>query len=205
VRDEFAGDLPNFRVITLQEPPKIEMIQFLEREHQGQSHTSRPARNARVQVIIQTQSGSNEMVELTVNLDQGVVLKKEHLPGKHPYIDSAYMQAVESACRADPRIEVEIQKLKLPEGGTVVIEPWAYATDGMSDMTERTSMVRPRILQKCCIGQLTDVVVLVLYASFRKPRRELLCVSSRFMCRGLGATASHQDLSLAIVGRRSNL
>ncbi|KAJ5672169.1 hypothetical protein N7507_001296 [Penicillium longicatenatum] len=140
VRDEFAGDLPNFRVITLQEPPKKEMLQFLEREHQSQSQMSRPTRNARVQVIIQTQAGSNEMVELIVNLDEGVVLKKEHLPGKHPYIDSAYMQAVESACRADPRIEVEIQKLKLPEGSTVVIEPWAYATDGMSDMTERTSM-----------------------------------------------------------------
>ncbi|KAJ6096103.1 hypothetical protein N7486_006849 [Penicillium sp. IBT 16267x] len=140
VRSDFPGELPNFRVITLQEPPKNEMLQFLEQEHQGQSHTSRPARSARVQVIIRTQSGSNEMVELIVNLDQGMVWKKEYLPGKHPYIDSAYMQAVESACRADARIVAEIQKLKLPEGSTVVIEPWAYATDGMSDMTQRTSM-----------------------------------------------------------------
>jgi len=148
VRDEFPGDLPNFRVITLQEPPKNEMLPFLEQEHQGQSHRLRPARKARVQVIIRAQSGSNEMVELIVNLDQSVVCKKEHLPGKHSFIDSAYMQAVESACRADPRIEAEIQKLKLPEGSTVVIEPWAYATDGMNDMTERTSMVRPTDAEK---------------------------------------------------------
>ncbi|KAJ5525135.1 hypothetical protein N7494_011785 [Penicillium frequentans] len=140
VQDELPGALPNFRVITLQEPPKNEMLHFLEQEDHGQSHASRPARKARVQVIIRTQSDSNEMVELIVNLDQAVVCKKDHLPGKHPYIDSAYMQAVESACRADPRIEAEIQKLKLPEGSTVVIEPWAYATDGMGDMTERTSM-----------------------------------------------------------------
>ncbi|KAJ5760677.1 hypothetical protein N7520_007833 [Penicillium odoratum] len=116
------------------------MIQFLEEEHQGKSVVSRPVRKARVQIIIRAQSGLNEMVELVVDLDQGVVCKKEHLPGKHPYIDSAYMQAVENACRADPRIEAEIQKLQLPEGSTVVIEPWAYATDGMSDMTERTTM-----------------------------------------------------------------
>lgn len=147
MRDEYPEILPNFRVITLQEPPKSEMLQFLEQEHHGQPHTSRPARKARVQVIIRTQSDSNEMVELIVNLDQGVVCRKDLLPGKHPYIDSAYMQAVESACRADPRIEAEIQKLKLPEGSTVVIEPWAYATDGMSDMTERTSMVRPRLAE----------------------------------------------------------
>lgn len=152
MRDEFSGELPNFRVITLQEPPKHEMLQFLEQEHQGQSKKSRPARSARVQVIIRTQLGSNEMVELNVNLDQGVVCKKEHLPGRHPYIDSAYMQAVESACRADPRIEAEIRKLKLPEGSTVVIEPWAYATDGMSDMTERTSMVRLRLLRRTLNG-----------------------------------------------------
>ncbi|KAJ5648171.1 hypothetical protein N7490_004543 [Penicillium lividum] len=140
VRKEFPGQSPNFRVITLQEPPKDKMIQFLEEEHQGKSGISQPSRNARVQIIIRAQSGLNEMFELIVNLDQGVVCKKEHLPGKHPYIDSAYMQAVENACRADPRIEAEIQKLQLPEGSTVVIEPWAYATDGMSDMIERTTM-----------------------------------------------------------------
>ncbi|KAJ5947232.1 hypothetical protein N7466_000247 [Penicillium verhagenii] len=140
VRGEFPGQSPNFRVITLQEPPKKEMILFLEQEHQGQPQTTRPARSARVQVIISKQSSCNEMVELVVNIEKGIVSKKENLAGKHPYIDFAYMQAVEKACRADPRIEVEIQKLKLPEGSTVVIEPWAYATDGISDMTERTTM-----------------------------------------------------------------
>ena len=52
------------------------------------------------------------------------------------------MQTVEKACRADPRIDDEIRKLKLPSGATVVIEAWAYATDGMNDMNERTTMVR---------------------------------------------------------------
>jgi primary-amine oxidase len=141
VRKELHGKNPNFRVITLQEPPKQEMISFLEGEHSGQN-PKRPIRAARVQVTIRGNSKPNEMVELTIDLSTGSVIKKEHLKGKHPYIDSAYMQAAEKACRADPRIEAEIQKLKLPEGAQVVVEPWAYATDGMNDVSERTTMVR---------------------------------------------------------------
>ncbi|KAJ5736992.1 uncharacterized protein N7483_002117 [Penicillium malachiteum] len=104
-----------------------------------------PARTARAQVIIKSETGVSELIELLVNLDQGIISKKEHLPGKHSYIDTSYMQAVENACRADPRIESEIQKLKLPKDATVVIEAWAYATDGMKDMTERTTMVRAHL------------------------------------------------------------
>jgi primary-amine oxidase len=133
-------------VITLQEPPKQEMISFLEGELRGQSHQI-PVRAARVQVTIRGNSKPNEMVELTIDLTTGSIIKKEHLVGKHPYIDSAYMQAAEKACRADPRIEAEIQKLKLPEGAQVVVEPWAYATDGMNDVSERTTMVRLDIFE----------------------------------------------------------
>ena len=117
------------------------MIPFLEGELRGQN-SPRPVRAARVQVTIRGNSRPNEMVELTVDLTSGSVIKKEYLVGKHPYIDSAYMQAAEKACRADPRIEAEIRKLKLPEGAQVVVEPWAYATDGMNDVSERTTMVR---------------------------------------------------------------
>jgi primary-amine oxidase len=141
VRGALDGHTPNFRVITLKEPPKHEMVSFLEKEHLGQSQSSRPVRIARVQVTIGTESGSGKLIELLVDLEAQCVIKREHLMGKHPYIDSEYMQAVEKACRADPRIHAEIQKLKLPAGASVVIEPWAYATDGMNDMTERTTMV----------------------------------------------------------------
>ncbi|KAJ5166806.1 Copper amine oxidase 1 [Penicillium canariense] len=139
VRRELQGKDPNFRVITLKEPPKREMISFLDGGHRDQTHP-RPVRAARVQVTIRGDSCPNEMVELIVNLDSGLIIKKEHLVGKHPYIDSAYMQAAEKACRADPRVEAEIQSLKLPDGAKVVVEPWAYATDGMNDMSARTTM-----------------------------------------------------------------
>jgi primary-amine oxidase len=150
------------------------MISFLEGELRGQTHP-RPVRAARVQVTIRGDAKPNEMVELIVDLNSGSVIKKEHLVGKHPYIDSAYMQAAEKACRADPRIEAEIQKLKLPAGSQVVVEPWAYATDGMNDVSERTTMVRIVTLETEI--QLTHDVtylVLVLSASSRPPGCKLL-------------------------------
>jgi primary-amine oxidase len=51
------------------------------------------------------------------------------------------MKAVEEACLADERVQAEIKTLNVPDGATVVVEPWAYATDGMNDMTDRVTMV----------------------------------------------------------------
>ena len=116
-------------------------MHFLEREHRGLDTSERPTRVARVQVLLPKRDG-HQLQELLVDLDQSAVVQRSHLGGKHSYIDSAYMQAVEEACRADQRIQAEIQTLGLPVGATVVIEPWAYGTDGMNDVSERITMVR---------------------------------------------------------------
>ncbi|GES63435.1 copper amine oxidase [Aspergillus terreus] len=139
VRAHFHGQSPVFRVITLKEPPKQEMIPFLEKEHLGQSPTP-PPRTAHVQVILRTDNGTSELIELLVDLQHHTGVKKEHLPGKHSYIDPEYMRAVETACMADQRIQDEIKKLQLPANASVIVEPWAYATDGMNDMTQRITM-----------------------------------------------------------------
>lgn len=118
------------------------MIGFLDRQHAGEATDPlRPPREAMVQVVIETRRGPNQLFELVVNLDAGAVVRREHLEGRHSYIDAAYMKAVEAACISDPRIQDEIKTLDLPPGATVVVEPWAYATDGMIDTAERTSMV----------------------------------------------------------------
>ena len=51
------------------------------------------------------------------------------------------MQGSEAACLADPRVQEEIRALHLPEEAFVCVEPWAYGTDGMHDMTKRIVMV----------------------------------------------------------------
>ncbi|KAH7016888.1 copper amine oxidase [Ilyonectria destructans] len=140
VRPVFSGSGLNFRVITLQEPPKNAMIGFLENEHRKQPELQGPVRCARVEVIAKAQNGKPELFELRVNLDNKKIMFKQRLEGKHSYIDSSYMSEVEAACLADKRVQEEIRKLKLPKGSTAIVEPWAYATDGMNDMSERITM-----------------------------------------------------------------
>ena len=128
------------------------MIPFLELEHRGQHAGTRPARVARVQLVIRSDQGSNQLIELLVDLGQAAVINQQNMVGKHSYIDSAYMKAVERACIADERVKMEIRSLELPTGATVCVEPWAYATDGMNDMSERTTMVGITILP-CVLNQ----------------------------------------------------
>ncbi|KAL4778541.1 copper amine oxidase [Aspergillus varians] len=140
VRAHFPGQSPAFTFITLKEPPKLEMLPFLESEHRGPPVTTRPARISHVQVVLRGDKGPNQLVELLVNLDANQVISSEHLVGRHSYIDSDYMRLVEKACLADSRVQDEIKKLKLPANATVVVEPWAYGTDGTHDVSERLSM-----------------------------------------------------------------
>ncbi|KAM0330106.1 hypothetical protein ACHAQA_004278 [Verticillium albo-atrum] len=124
-----------FRAITLAEPAKKEMVAFLDDEQEGSLTGKRPARQARVQVFVQ-----KLLHEIVVDLDRRSVASKEALHGRHSYIDTAFMQQVGDACLADKRVQQEIETLKLPEGASVVVEPWAYATDGVKDMKERWTM-----------------------------------------------------------------
>ncbi|KAJ2985435.1 hypothetical protein NUW58_g5532 [Xylaria curta] len=140
VRSEFVEEDVNFRVITLKEPPKAVMIGYLEHEHRRQLERQAPLRCARVELIAKNTSNKPELFELLVNLDDDVIISRKRLEGKHSYIDSSYMQKVEAACLADERVQEEIRKLKLPLGSTPIVEAWAYATDGMNDMTERITM-----------------------------------------------------------------
>jgi primary-amine oxidase len=125
-----------FRATTLAEPPKKEMIAFLEAETSSVK-AARPPRLARVQLFI-----NQELHELVVDLVEARIRVIEPLPGKHSYIDTAFMQQVGDACLEDARVKDEIRSLNLPAGATVVVEPWAYATDGMLNEKERWTMVR---------------------------------------------------------------
>lgn len=121
------------------------MIPFLNDQNREENASKRPTRIARVQVVLPGDSAAR-FVELWVDLDQAVIIKKEYLVGKHPYIDSDYMQAVEKVCIEDPRIQEQIALLELPPGATVIVEAWAYATDGLNDMSQRTTMVSQELI-----------------------------------------------------------
>lgn len=120
------------------------MVSWLEAYDSGQTQCIPPPRTARVQVITQERQNSNKLIELVIDLRRGETISQQHLVGKHSYIDAAYMKTVEKACMADAWVQHELSKLDIPENASVVAEPWAYATDGLNDMSERLSMVRYR-------------------------------------------------------------
>ncbi|KAH7137953.1 copper amine oxidase [Dendryphion nanum] len=140
VRSTFAGQNLNFRVITLKEPPKNEMLTFLEHGHLSDYTISRPIRCARVEILAKNDSDANELFEIHVDLGKESIIKQQHLKGKHSYIDSSYMKEVEVACMGNEEVKSQIRSLDLPLGASVIVEPWAYATDGMSDMSQRITM-----------------------------------------------------------------
>lgn len=124
-------------MVTLWEPPKEEMIIYLDLEHGNpQQPPAPPARCARVQAYV-----DKKFCEFKVDLGKEVVIFEEILPGRHSHIDSDFMGKVGQACLEDPRVKEAIVALKLPDGATVVVEPWTYGTDGMNDMSKLVTMV----------------------------------------------------------------
>lgn len=141
---------------------KKDLILFLEHENLGHGSNKRPARTARVQVVVATHP--SKFIEIWIDLDKATVLQKQQLVNKHPYIDSQYMQAVEKVCLADPAVQEHIKQLQLPEGATVIVEAWAYATDGLNDMSQRTTMVKHSRPVALIIETTNNFTVLVLHA-----------------------------------------
>lgn len=142
VKSQFPeGTDLTFRFITLFEPRKKELVPFLELEAAGTIPSERPARQSRVQVNLQDSEKRTQLFEFVINVDTKTVASKQHLGGRHSFIDAEFMTQVEAACLADSRIQTEITSLQLPEKSTVIIEPWAYATDGTNDVSRRTTMV----------------------------------------------------------------
>lgn len=109
---------------------------YLTAEHAG--HNPQPLKRvAKVHAYI-----DKAFHEIFVDVSKADILRHEILHGRHSHIDTAYMKKVEAVCLDDERIQAEIKALELPEGATVIVEPWTYATDGANDMRQRITMVR---------------------------------------------------------------
>lgn len=112
------------------------MVRFLDLEHGGTNALDPPARLARVQAHV-----GKVFKEYKMDLNKQAVQLEVELENRHSHIDGNYMREAEVACMADPRVKGQVAALKLPEGATVVVEPWTYGTDGLNDMSKRMTMV----------------------------------------------------------------
>lgn len=113
------------------------MIKYLDAEHEGKVPEQGPVRAAMVQFYADT---PKDFMQCKVDLNAGTIIDQQPLTGRHSYIDGEDMKKSEQACLADPRVQEAIKASDLPEGATVVVEPWTYATDGMFDPKERVAM-----------------------------------------------------------------
>ncbi|KAK3384997.1 copper amine oxidase [Podospora didyma] len=119
-----------FRVITLYEPPKEELVPYLAAERAGEAL---PAVDRRAFVVYYFK-GTDALHEAIVNLTKGAVERNVRLgPFTHPNADGEEIIAVEKAALAHPDVQAEIAKLQLPEGTVLVLDPWIYGSDGLKD------------------------------------------------------------------------
>ncbi|KAK3337812.1 copper amine oxidase [Cercophora scortea] len=112
------------------------MVAYLDSEH-GIDHRSSTTlrRISKVQAYV-----DKVLHEFSIDLDHQTVLSDEIHRGRHSHIDPDFMRRVELACMAHPCVRHEIELLRLPQGATVVVEPWTYGTDGMNEMSRLVTM-----------------------------------------------------------------
>jgi primary-amine oxidase len=116
-----------FKVITLDEPAKKEMIPFLEAEHSGGA-LPELSRKAFVSYYLRNTDRHHEAV---VDLSAGKVVSNVRLGANvHGNGDYDEILLVEKNALEDERVKEEIAKLGLPEGTVVCADPWIYGPDG---------------------------------------------------------------------------
>ncbi|KAF2088583.1 hypothetical protein K490DRAFT_64632 [Saccharata proteae CBS 121410] len=120
----------HYKVITLEEPPKAQVLPYLDAEHSG-SPLPRISRKAFINYYIRNTNKYHEaIVDLsTGNVDRNVLLGAN----VHANGDGEEILALEKIALEDERVQAEIAKLQLPEGTVVVIDPWIYGADGVND------------------------------------------------------------------------
>jgi primary-amine oxidase len=119
-----------FKVITLQEPPKSEVLPYLSAEHNNKPRPS-ISRKAWLNYYIRN---TNKYHEAVVNLSTGRVERNVLLgPNFHANGDADEIVLIEKLALEDESVKAEIAKLKLPEGTVVISDPWIYGSDGVND------------------------------------------------------------------------
>ncbi|KAL8944777.1 MAG: hypothetical protein Q9216_000199 [Gyalolechia sp. 2 TL-2023] len=119
-----------YKAITLSEPPKAQLVPYLEAEHNG-GRTSDVERTAFVCYYIRN---TDKFHEAIVSLSRQKVESNVRLgPNIHGPGDAEEILAIEKIALEDEGVKAEIAKLQLPEGTAVISDPWIYGSDGIND------------------------------------------------------------------------
>ncbi|KAL8403108.1 hypothetical protein RB594_008389 [Gaeumannomyces avenae] len=119
-----------FKVITLLEPAKAQLIPYLDAERKGQS----PSRIDRRSFVVYYIRNTHKLHEAVVNLSQSLVESNVLLgPNQHANGDGEELTAIEESIFKNAELQAEIAKLKLPEGTVLTADPWIYGSDGVNE------------------------------------------------------------------------
>lgn len=113
----------HFKHITLEEPAKAECVPYLEAEFHGDQL---PSIDRRVLVTYYLRK-TNKFHEAIANLSTQRVDYNVRLgPNLHAPGDGEEIIALERTALEDEGVKAEIAKLQLPEGASIVVDPWIY-------------------------------------------------------------------------------
>ncbi|BGP32212.1 hypothetical protein JCM10296v2_003992 [Rhodotorula toruloides] len=115
-----------FRRILLIEPPKKEVVPYLEAELAGKPLPKPPIRRAQALFYF---AGETEFMEATVDMTNARLLGQRHLEGEHGPGDDEEVLKIAEISLESPMVKKELERLQLPEGSEVIAEPWPYGGD----------------------------------------------------------------------------
>lgn len=126
VKDAYPADANvHFVQIDRVDPPKRDMIRYLEAERHGGALPNIPR-------VLYCYYYTNTLTfnQALVNVSVGHIITKTQLPEGTvgPYLPEDIMEWEEN-CLKHPAVLAEIEKLQLPKGYSIRTDPWIYATD----------------------------------------------------------------------------
>ncbi|TQV94604.1 copper amine oxidase 1 [Cordyceps javanica] len=145
------GSVVDFRVIYVLEPPKADVVRFLDAEHAGTltPDTPRPPRLAQLKYDVIGGDGDTPSLyhESVVDLVAGKRIVNQVIESKYQASLGIFeFDKVVKVVEESPEFQEKFKSINLPEGFELVLEPWPY---GGPDDTDGES----RLFQALCFGR----------------------------------------------------
>ncbi|PSR88684.1 copper amine oxidase [Coniella lustricola] len=119
-----------FKIVTLLEAPKDELVLYLEAERAGRT----PKPIDRKATVVYYLRNTDKLHEAVANLTKNKVESNARLgPFIHAPGDAEEIVAIEKSMLEDEGVKAAIAKLQLPAGTVVVADPWIYGSDGVHE------------------------------------------------------------------------
>ncbi|RGP72015.1 copper amine oxidase 1 [Fusarium longipes] len=140
VKEAHPGSLLYFRQSYLFEPPKDEVLRFLELEHSNAltADSPRPDRCAQVFYDIIGGDSKAQYYESVVDLTKKTIVDQQVVSPEHQSSLTIYeFETVVKAVGESDLFKEKLDKIKLPPGFETVVEPWPYGAPDLVDGNTR--------------------------------------------------------------------